>query len=424
MSELVESVAKVIHDEIRPVLDGRPAVVFFLFHFGIIRIGHFYIEPMMIRTLFPPDEYQLFAVHERVDGISAMPGYQLTMQGISTIKLPQVFMPAMHCIYAPTSEPEEYQLDNVRYMFISFYELFNRFNLAMSRGCVPHCIGIPPALARQYEATVESLGIGPDQPVVTLHVREAGFAADSEGQGYRNARIENYLGAISALAAEGFRVIRIGDESMTRLPDLGPNVWDAASAPVQAHGVLTGAFVEACAIMRSDFFIGMASGPYSISIATRIPTLVLNAPVTWNACSPNPEDLVAFRKYRHAGSAEPLSFAEIGRHLAFDRIDDIGPSELNVEITENSPELISAAVAEMRLRFGQDRGGAPVEMATDTLFRQRVAELQAARNELARSGELAGRKGPQMRERVMVSFGAPWVRLSAMSLVDNPRFLE
>lgn len=425
MSELVQSVAKAIHEEIRPVLDGRPAIVFFLFHFGIVRIGHFYMEPMMIRTLFPPDEYQLFAVHQHVDGIEVTPGYQLTMQGIATIRLQHVFVPAMHCIYAPTSEPEEYQLDNVRYMFIGFYELCNRFYFAISQGCVPHRIEVPPVLARQYETAVESLGIVPDQPVVTLHVREAGFAADSEGQGYRNARIENYLGAIGALAAKGFRVIRIGDQSMTRLPDIGPNVFDAASAPVQAQGVVTGAFVEACAIMRSEFFIGTASGPQNIAMAARIPTLLLNAPVTRVGCSsPNPQDLVVFRKYRLDGATQPMSFAEAGRHPAFDRLYDHGPSQLDLVIEENSPELINAAVAEMRLRLEQERSGTQMEPATDALFRRRVAELQSTRLEWAQSGKLGGLTGPRMRERVMVSFGAPWVRLSAMSLIDNPRFLD
>jgi len=236
---------------------------------------------------------------------------------------------------------------------------------------------------------------------------------------------EDYLGVIKALAAEGFRVIRLGDQTMTRLPDLGPNVLDAAAAPPIAQCIMTGAFVEACAIMRSDFYIGMASGPSSITFAAHIPTLVLNAPITWAGCLPNPEDLVVFRKYRIAGSMQPLTFAEIRRHLAFDRIDEFGPSQLHLDIEENSPELISAEVAEMRLRLAQDRSGTPPkEPATDALFRQHVTELQLERQEMARSGQLGGLTGPRMRERVMVSFGAPWVRLSAMFLIDNPRFLE
>lgn len=379
----------------------------------------------MIRTLFPPDDYQLFVIHTQVKGIEMTPGYRLTMQGIATLQVEHVFAQAMHHIYEPTREPEVIQLDHVQYMFISFHELCNRFYFAVSQGCSPHRIGVPAELSGQCAAAMASLGIGPDQPVVTLHVREAGFATDSRSQGFRNARIENYFDAIRALAAEGFRVIRIGDQSMTRLPDLGPNVLDAASAPAIAQAQMTGAFVEACAIMRSYFFIGTASGPQNIAMAAHTPTLILNAPVTWVGCSaPNPEDLVVFRKYFLAGSTRPLSFAEIGRHPAFDQIEDFGPARLGLDIEENSPALISAAIAEMRLRAALDRSGTQMELATDALFRQRVTELQSARQAFARSCELAGSGGPRMRERVMVSFGAPWVRLSAMSLIDNPRFLD
>lgn len=417
-----------IRDEIRPVLDGRPAVVFFLFHFGIVRIGHFYMEPMIVRTLFPPDDYQLFAVHPQVQGIEKNAGYQVAMQGIAALQMQQVFAQAMHCIYEGpqrlSRRPEIYQLENVRYMFLSYFEIFNRFNYVVSQGRVPHCIGVPTGLVGEYEAAVASLGIGPDDRVVTLHVRESGFDGGTRSQAFRNARIENYLGVIRSLAAEGFRVIRIGDQSMARLPDLGPNVLDAASAPTIAQAQMTGAFVEACAILRSEFFIGMPSGPYSIALATRTPTLTLNAPVTWAACSPNPEDLVVFRKYRLSGSNQMMSFSEIGRHPAFDQIEDFGTTQLGLDIAENSAELICAAVAEMRLRLAEDRRGMQMEMSTDALFRRRVAELQAARHAFVESRELAGSGGPRMRERVMVSFGAPWVRLSSMYLVDNPRFLE
>lgn len=97
---------------------------------------------------------------------------------------------------------------------------------ALARGAAPARARLLPAHEAAGRALLETLGIPDGAPVVTVHCREAGYLEDRADQDYRNADIATYVPAIERLAAAGYHVVRLGDASMTPLPDLGPRVVD------------------------------------------------------------------------------------------------------------------------------------------------------------------------------------------------------
>jgi len=125
-----------------------------------------------------------------------------------------------------------------------------------------------PDLARFRAAT----GLRAEDRIVTLHCREAGFRVDRH-QDVRNADITSYLPAIRALTARGFTVVRLGDRSMTRLPDMD-GVIDYAHSPLKTKALdilLPGA---------AAFHVGSSSGLSQVPLLYGTPCLFTN----WYPC--------------------------------------------------------------------------------------------------------------------------------------------
>ena len=77
--------------------------------------------------------------------------------------------------------------------------------------------GVDPETQSRGDAALAELGVPPDAPIVTLHVREAGYNDNiAEAMSLRDARIADYRDAIAALVGTGIQVVRLGDRSMTR----------------------------------------------------------------------------------------------------------------------------------------------------------------------------------------------------------------
>lgn len=121
-----------------------------------------------------------------------------------------------------------------------------------------------PALARFFEET----GLTPNDRIVTLHCREKGFRSDIH-QRLRNVDVRTYLPAIEALAAQGYRVVRLGDPSMTPLPEID-GVIDYARSPLKNDQL----DVELLGV--AHFHIGSSSGLSQVPLLYGTPSLLLN----------------------------------------------------------------------------------------------------------------------------------------------------
>jgi putative glycosyltransferase (TIGR04372 family) len=183
---------------------------------------------------------------------------------------------------------------------------------------------------------LETLGLPPDCWFVTLHVREGGGASRRDGN------IGDYIPAIRRITQAGGWVVRIGDASMTKLPDI-PNLIDCAHAPRRD-------WLDVYALGAARFVIGTNSGPVFVAGTFGVPALLTNwAPIGIKSQYRNtitlPQRLWSRADNRFLTPDEeksgPFAFSE-WTHLL---------EQHNVSQVRNSPEQIIAGVDEMMSRY-------------------------------------------------------------------------
>lgn len=150
-------------------------------------------------------------------------------------------------------------------------------------------------------------GLDPAAPHVTLHVRESGYRRRDAGRQQhvdrvRDAAIERYATAVDWLVSQGYRVIRLGDRSMT--PCAWPGVVDVATAPWR-----TDAF-ELWAMLQSRFFIASDSGPYFLSVLCDVPSVAVNV-VQVGYYTVRPQDRYTCKRARDRRTGAMLSVGEM-----------------------------------------------------------------------------------------------------------------
>lgn len=113
-----------------------------------------------------------------------------------------------------------------------------------------------------------AFGVGPEERIVTLHGRQAGYRPN-ERHDMRNVDPAAYAPALRALVQRGYRVVRLGDPTMTPLPPIDGVIDYAVSAQKsEALDVLLPAVAE--------FHIGSSSGLSVVPLLFGTPCLFLN----------------------------------------------------------------------------------------------------------------------------------------------------
>ncbi|MEQ8396023.1 TIGR04372 family glycosyltransferase [Thalassobaculum sp.] len=121
-----------------------------------------------------------------------------------------------------------------------------------------------PALVAFYDRS----GIAPDDRIVTVHCREAGYRVN-ERHDLRNANVVEYLPALNELVEQGYRVIRLGDRTMTPLPATDGVIDYATSA-------LKSPELDVLLPATAAFHIGSSSGLSLVPLLYGTPCLFLN----------------------------------------------------------------------------------------------------------------------------------------------------
>jgi len=105
------------------------------------------------------------------------------------------------------------------------------------------------------------MGLPLNEKFVCLHVRESGFYGANEGRGKtsRNGSITNYISAVQYLTQRGYWVIRLGDPSMTALPEIR-NVIDYPFTAFKCD------LLDLWLIKNCTFYIGHDSGPMFVAV--------------------------------------------------------------------------------------------------------------------------------------------------------------
>ena len=299
------------------------------------------------------------------------------------------------------------------YTYTLAYEVFLRFQA-----------GHPPAFTtlsdedrRRGRDLARRLNIGDQDRVVIVHARERGyqetvvnpnaFGTTCEDLSvHHNGRIGTYVPAIRFLVDQGYVVIRMGDPSMTRLPDLGPRVIDLPFH--ESYDPMLDVYFSAICV----FMMGGGSGPTTLAGMFGRPGIHVNEvfPLAAFELCGFPQLWMFKKAYRATPDGrEYLSLRRLLEMGAQDVTVATELQDLGLTYEDNSPEEILAVCREMLECLAHP---APPVQPEHEIW---VALCRAERGRrLARD---------PARTRQLILFETPYSRLSAAYCRLNPWLL-
>jgi len=216
------------------------------------------------------------------------------------------------------------------------------------------------SVAEAARERARALGIADDQPLVALHVREAGFKlgremhnakANARDDSSRNGRIELMGPALDLLGSRGFKVVRTGDNSMT--PFAHPALIDLTQiTPYDSH-------LEVFCLLRSRFLIAGEAGPSGASYLTNTPLLTVNATDPISSFPIRRHGLMVLKRVRDRQTGRMLRLDEL---LTEDYAENLR-NTTRYQYIDNTPEELLAAVEEMLDDLDHDRPESPAQAA-------------------------------------------------------------
>ncbi|MCG8511976.1 MAG: TIGR04372 family glycosyltransferase [Rhodospirillales bacterium] len=192
------------------------------------------------------------------------------------------------------------------------------------------------------QARLTEMGIPEGAWFVALHVREEGFFGERmpwDNNQLRNCRVEDYLPAVEAITERGGWVVRMGDPTMTPLPEM-PRVIDYAVSRWRAD------WMDVFCFSQCRFFLGSASGPMNVARLFGVPVVATNFfPVgTWPFSM---GDVFTFKTVRKKAGGRLLSLAEAMKPPLFAAWNPLVYDSLGVEVIDNTADDTLGAVNEM-----------------------------------------------------------------------------
>lgn len=175
-----------------------------------------------------------------------------------------------------------------------------------------------------------------------LHVREPGFYEEDvawDHNRYRNGRIVDYLDAIRAITDRGGWVLRLGDPTMTPLPEMD-RVIDYALSEHRSD------WMDVFGMSQCRFFVGTTSGPMNVARAFCVPVAATNyfAAGTWPFSL---GDVFIHKLHRSKTDGRLLSLRKALEPPLLAAWNPMVYDACDVEVLDNSPEDIRDAVIEM-----------------------------------------------------------------------------
>ena len=201
----------------------------------------------------------------------------------------------------------------------------------------PLPVRLRPEDQRRAEQLRATMGVPLDGWYVCLHVREGGFQGDWRTGVHRNCSILNYIEGIRAITDAGGFVVRLGDDSMRRLPDLG-RVID------YPHTAFKSELMDVYLVSQCRFYIGMNSGPLCLAWLFHKHVVMTNLS-EWTMTFPKLRGDLAIIKHIFSRSRQRfLSLRELlGEPFECQGVREIGSDYVMVE---NTPEEIRDVIVE------------------------------------------------------------------------------
>lgn len=190
------------------------------------------------------------------------------------------------------------------------------------------------------------MGIPEGDWFMCLHVREGGFHGDWGNSKYRNADISNYIKAIEYVTDKGGWVVRLGDSSMKKLPNI-ERVIDYPFTNFKC------ALMDVYLISECRFYSGTMSGIWDMAVLFQKPMVLANI-YTWIDSSPPRQGDLGILKHFYSKSK--------GRYLSIQEILEVPPekqgysessTDEELQMHENSPKEIYDLFVEFLENFEQ-----------------------------------------------------------------------
>jgi putative glycosyltransferase (TIGR04372 family) len=232
---------------------------------------------------------------------------------------------------------------------------------------------VPVHLSRQKRAAgqreCERLGLPGDAWYICLHVRESGFHKDTMTE--RNADILNYLEAIREITDRGGWVVRMGDDTMTRLPTM-ERVIDHPFTPSKSYAM------DIYLMSECRFYIGMQSGIYDLAMLFQRPMILTNM-ASWLYPFPFKEEDLGLPKHVYSRSRqrflsvqewmlEPFnatSFRELGEDYVLYEND---PAELRMAVREFLDRGVGIPPTDLQREFNELRRARGREILSQPIY--------------------------------------------------------
>lgn len=197
--------------------------------------------------------------------------------------------------------------------------------------------------------TMESLGIPRGSWFVSFHARSMGFyevGNFGKHNEFRNASIENYISAFKLITDRGGWILRMGDASMPKLPPM-PGVIDYAHTKAKSD------WMDVFLWAKCRFFLGTQSGPQNIPPMFGVPVVMVNMTSILALMQfLLRRDIAIVKHHWSIDEKRNLSFRETLEEpygSVFSNANLL--RKHRIELTENSPDEIEEAVAEMLQRL-------------------------------------------------------------------------
>lgn len=215
----------------------------------------------------------------------------------------------------------------------------------------PLHLSFTPEEQREGQAALHRMGVPEGAEYICLNARDAAYLQTMAGtvnwtyHNYRNSTITHYLSAAKTLAQRGYTVFRMGAVVQQPLPaDLPPGIIDYATR-------FRTEFLDIYLSATCRFFISTGTGLDAIPMVFRRPVVYVNfLPVEYSV-SWMSQSVTIFKKLWLIEEKRALSFREIFASGAgrFQKAEEY--QQAGIEVLENSPEEIIAAVTEMDERL-------------------------------------------------------------------------
>jgi putative glycosyltransferase (TIGR04372 family) len=207
-------------------------------------------------------------------------------------------------------------------------------------------LSLKPEHAEYGQRYLAGHGVPVGSWFVTFHIRENGFHRDSYGN-LRSCNAASYVPAMERVVAHGGWVCRVGDNTMTPLPNL-PNLIDATRLAKRDE------ILDLFLIATARFMVCSTSGPSCIAVCFGTPQIFTNVfPLTERALGR--ANRFTPKTYRDVATGNLVPFSVAMKEFKLGSDNSGVVREKGIEVIDNTSEEIVEAVEEMiTLSSGRD----------------------------------------------------------------------